>query len=242
VATVASIVTNLRANTGQFDKALDGAKRRMRDFGKMPGGGGFNDLNDQLKSIFGRGSALKEGLEILAGGGAIVGISMLTKQIKGMAESVQGLAESFADPRISKADAFGKLLQSVPVVGDLASAFKTLTVTAVDFFSSTTSGAEKAAAEIKAVAEALNQIPTDMLNAARANGAETAALANANPGDAPAIQEKFRLEKELNDIEAKRKDFYDQAVKNNLNPADMAAGDTKFFDMREQARVDSANR
>lgn len=86
----------------------------------------FQRFNDSLKGVFGRGSTLKESLEILAGGGAIAGIGIAARGFKNLSESLRDAAEAFQSGAKSASTLFGEFLTGMPIIGDTASALKAL--------------------------------------------------------------------------------------------------------------------
>lgn len=77
----------------------------------------FKRFSDDLKSQFGKKSPLGETLELLKGGGAVIGISLLGRALGNASSKAIELRDALADGQISARQASYDLAKTIPLIG-----------------------------------------------------------------------------------------------------------------------------
>lgn len=83
----------------------------------------FKDLNNSLKSAFGRGSDFKEFLELVAGAGAIAGIGLLANAVERMGGAFKQGTKDMVTGAKNWQQAVADMARSVPILGSIAGGF-----------------------------------------------------------------------------------------------------------------------
>lgn len=145
MATVVSITTSLRARTAEFDAAMSRAGKTVSQFQMRSQSAhaalsqlaraeiaanvdkqanSFRALNDSLKGVLGRGSAFKDMMEIAMGGGAVAGLSMVTRAIGNMGTALSEMAAQSLKAGANMDEMASKFVSSIPVIGGVHDALK----------------------------------------------------------------------------------------------------------------------
>src|SRR6185312_11483437 len=86
----------------------------------------FKGFLKSLKGDFGKGSALGQSLKLLAGGGAIAGLSLATAKFEEFTAKILELATATDRGSESFGEQFGELFRTLPIVGNLTKGFDNL--------------------------------------------------------------------------------------------------------------------
>ncbi|HVZ27456.1 MAG TPA: hypothetical protein VG798_02275, partial [Rhizomicrobium sp.] len=97
---------------------MAGVKEAMGEAAEE-GGGKFHKMLEGLKAEYGKKSLLGESFELLAGGGAIAGLSIFSEQVKNIVGGVADLAAQYKEGEISGGEMVDGILKSIPVFGGL---------------------------------------------------------------------------------------------------------------------------
>lgn len=103
MSTIANLAAIMTLNTQSFLSGLQNAERQLK----------------KVKSQFGKGSFLGGTTELLRGGGAVAGVTLLARTIDQAAERATELTRQFGQGEISAGQMTGELIRSVPVLGDM---------------------------------------------------------------------------------------------------------------------------
>src|SRR4051794_9012903 len=95
----ATLNVDLVARTTQFVQAMDRATQQLETFGKKTDG-----VMAKLKASFGRNSTLFQVGKLAAGGGAIAGLNLITKEFEHMTERAIEIKKQFNENTLSGAD------------------------------------------------------------------------------------------------------------------------------------------
>lgn len=109
---------SFRSTEGEV-RALQKAIENTNQSASKPGEG----IIKGLKSQFGEESGFGGMMKILAGGGAIMGIGIAARAIDGMAKGAEKFAVEMAKGEKSTLNMTADLVESIPIVGNLADAF-----------------------------------------------------------------------------------------------------------------------
>jgi hypothetical protein len=112
MAQIGNVVVDFSTDTTQWTKGVNKVKSDMDGLkGKSDG------LMKQLQNSFGRGSTLKESMEILAGGGVVAGLHIAGKQLEGMTSKALELRDAIASGKMEASQLVDELMKSVPIIG-----------------------------------------------------------------------------------------------------------------------------
>ncbi len=117
MSTIASLNVDLTASTAQFKIAMDKATQQLDHLG-----GKSDSLMSKLKESFGRGSTFGQFAKLFAGGGAIIGLSIATRELEKMTAEGAKLADEFREGKISGGEMATGLAESIPVLGNIVKA------------------------------------------------------------------------------------------------------------------------
>jgi hypothetical protein len=123
VKEVSAVITaSDESNPGitRFEQRLDAMKDHAASAGHKAGESFIHSLNDQI----GRKSELAHFAHILEGAGAVGGVTILAHVLKEAADHANELVTKFREGQISARDMAADLAHSIPVVGQLATAFE----------------------------------------------------------------------------------------------------------------------
>lgn len=79
----------------------------------------FRELNNSLKSAFGRGSDFKEFLELVSGAGAIAGIGLIAHSVEKMGSAFKQAAKDMATGAKTWEQSVDSVLRSIPILGSI---------------------------------------------------------------------------------------------------------------------------
>jgi hypothetical protein len=121
MSTIASLGVDLTANVAGFKVALDRATQQLDTFGKNTEQTvkKTNSILGSLGDTFGRGSTFTKTLKLLSGGGAILGIGLLTKELEHMAEKAVEVKDAFEKGNMSFGQGALEVAKTLPLLGHL---------------------------------------------------------------------------------------------------------------------------
>lgn len=107
MAQVGTAVVKFATDTAQYTKGTETAKKANKSF--------FDDL----KSNFGKSSALGQSLKILAGSGAIFALGKIASEFDNLTKKIGEYSAKVAQGEATWGDFSGEMARSIPVVGSL---------------------------------------------------------------------------------------------------------------------------
>jgi hypothetical protein len=106
MSVIASLIVRLLGDTSSFDNSMKKSK----------------GLLDGLKGGLGGRSNFKEFSELLKGGGALVGLTMMGRALQGIAKEIRAIDEEFGDVKETTSEWLVRVGKAIPVYGEFVAA------------------------------------------------------------------------------------------------------------------------
>lgn len=194
---------------------------------------GFDELNETLKNTFGRGSALKEGFEILAGGGAIAGLGLAARGFKDVAESIGEMVSAMKEGKKSASELWEGFITGIPIVGDTTKGLKALLDTSLSLFGLKTSEEIKAVdAKMAAMFQGRESIASQTDSIRQSIAKEADRLGARTPAEKAAVDAKQQADDEAEKINKLREAALKNARDSGWGGREIAAIEDEYRKLR----------